>query len=64
MIGGPCKDCEKRTVGCHAKCEVYTEWRSKMDDRRRERLLTADACDYVRTKREKYLHNAHRKNRR
>ena len=22
----PCKDCEKRHVGCHGKCNDYKEW--------------------------------------
>lgn len=23
----PCKDCETRTVGCHARCESYIKFR-------------------------------------
>ena len=22
----PCKGCEKRTVGCHGKCQDYKNW--------------------------------------
>ena len=22
----PCKNCDERAVGCHGKCERYTEW--------------------------------------
>lgn len=22
----PCKDCSQRQVGCHGKCDKYTEW--------------------------------------
>lgn len=22
----PCKDCEYRNIGCHAKCQVYASW--------------------------------------
>ena len=22
----PCKDCEKRYVGCHSKCSDYKDW--------------------------------------
>lgn len=27
----PCKECDKRTVGCHAVCEEYKAFRSKVD---------------------------------
>ena len=30
----PCRDCEERTVGCHAVCEKYIAWRKAIDDRR------------------------------
>lgn len=23
----PCKDCDKRYIGCHGKCSQYKEWR-------------------------------------
>lgn len=23
----PCKECEKRQVGCHSNCTLYTEWK-------------------------------------
>ena len=26
-----CKDCDKRTVGCHGKCEKYAAYREQMD---------------------------------
>lgn len=28
----PCKDCEYRLPGCHAKCEMYKHWRTKYDE--------------------------------
>lgn len=28
----PCKGCDKRVVGCHAVCEEYKVFRSKVDD--------------------------------
>ncbi len=27
----PCKDCERRSVGCHGKCDDYKEWKNKHD---------------------------------
>lgn len=36
----PCKDCEKRTAACHAKCTDYIEWQKwhneKADKERKE----------------------------
>lgn len=34
----PCKDCEKRVVGCHAVCKEYKEWRKKKDKEHKEYL--------------------------
>lgn len=28
-IISPCKDCDKRQVGCHGSCEEYTEYLAK-----------------------------------
>ena len=27
----PCKECEERKVGCHAKCEDYKEWKAEYE---------------------------------
>lgn len=27
----PCKDCQKREVGCHSKCEKYSQKRKEQD---------------------------------
>ena len=29
-MNSPCKGCEKRTIGCHAGCELYAGWKEKM----------------------------------
>lgn len=29
MKRAPCKECEKRYLGCHANCEEYQAWRSE-----------------------------------
>lgn len=31
MKNAPCKDCEKRELGCHARCEDYKEYRKQQD---------------------------------
>lgn len=31
MIQSPCKDCSSRSVGCHASCESYINYRNRMD---------------------------------
>lgn len=49
MTKNPCKDCEKRYLGCHSECEQYLDWKKahqdakdKMDaDRRRGVLKSA-----------------------
>lgn len=45
----PCKGCEKRYVGCHAKCEDYKAYRVPFDEmqekRRRESVVAAMAND-------------------
>lgn len=35
----PCKDCEKRYIGCHAHCDAYQEfdrWRKEIAAKRME----------------------------
>lgn len=40
MIKAPCKDCEKRYVGCHSSCEEYLAF--KKDQREyNEKVLNA-----------------------
>lgn len=33
----PCRDCDKRTIGCHSKCEQYKEWAKENEKLRTER---------------------------
>ena len=28
----PCYNCEFRTIGCHANCDKYNDWRSLMKE--------------------------------
>ena len=51
-----CKDCEKRTLGCHSTCEEYIQFskeRREMLDKMREenRILWNEASDRNRLKR-------------
>ena len=42
----PCKDCEKRTLGCHSTCEEYirfsTERREMLDKMHEEQRILRD----------------------
>ena len=33
----PCKGCDSRYVGCHAKCPEYKDWRAEFDQRKAEK---------------------------
>ena len=28
----PCKDCSNRKIGCHGKCNLYKEYRERLDN--------------------------------
>ena len=52
----PCKDCEKRTPGCHSTCEEYIQFRKERDEmlnkkREESRILWNEAFDRNRAKR-------------
>jgi len=36
-MSAPCKDCERRVVGCHAKCNDYTEYRQECNEANKKR---------------------------
>ena len=38
----PCKDCERRTVGCHSSCPEYQEFRLERDRINHEACLRND----------------------
>ena len=33
-MNAPCKDCERRTLGCHSTCEEYKAYDAKNAERR------------------------------
>lgn len=41
----PCRNCEQRTLGCHANCPDYDGWKAAVEKAReiRKRELEADA---------------------
>lgn len=30
MIMSPCKDCKKRHIGCHDKCDIYLKYKEEI----------------------------------
>ena len=35
MINPPCKNCETRTIGCHAGCEKYKVFQQQQEEKRK-----------------------------
>lgn len=33
----PCKGCDSRYAGCHAKCQAYKDWRMELNQRKAEK---------------------------
>lgn len=53
MIVPPCKDCSKREVGCHCKCEQFKSYKEKKEaenKRKREYLQATYFIDYPKKK--------------
>ena len=36
MAKAPCKDCEKRELGCHGRCEEYAEYKKQNEKAKSE----------------------------
>lgn len=34
MLGSPCKNCQKRQIGCHDRCPEYLEYKRLNDEKR------------------------------
>ena len=43
----PCKDCEKRYIGCHGRCEKYLEFKKANDERLKQKSREIDADQYA-----------------
>lgn len=39
----PCKDCERRKLGCHGRCEPYKEWKKELDAENKARTREYNA---------------------
>lgn len=46
--GVPCRDCEKRQVGCHGKCEAYQHYAAGREAIREEKARKNEAEGYTR----------------
>ena len=69
LFPSPCKDCEKRMVGCHSSCEAYLEakeaYRAGGEAYRREHQGELDAYIYKKEATIKVMmHNHERRGRR
>ena len=42
----PCKGCKDRYVGCHSKCEGYSQWRGEMKDIQKKRTKESKLHTY------------------
>lgn len=38
----PCKGCKRREVGCHGRCDDYSEFRKSLDEEKKSRV--EDQC--------------------
>ena len=42
MIKAPCKGCEDRVLYCHATCEKYLEYRERVDELNKFKMLAKE----------------------
>jgi hypothetical protein len=55
-----CIDCKKRTLGCHATCEDYREYREKLDQANKRKQEDAEYRGYNREKEVAFIHDGTR----
>lgn len=56
----PCYKCEKRSPGCHGKCEHFKAWRAPLDSMREEKTRRRKMDEVVRDgseRRRKWIRN-------
>lgn len=46
-MSGPCKNCEKRVLGCHATCENYNEYKLKNEELKKKKFLDKGVNNYI-----------------
>ena len=39
MIKPPCKNCQKRTIGCHSACPEYLAYRKDLEEKKAKEKL-------------------------
>lgn len=49
----PCKDCNKREIGCHSKCEGYLEFVKWNDERKKAERETQKYYNMFRSRKSK-----------
>ena len=47
MIKSPCLNCPDRTIGCHSKCELYADFRARLDDLNNKKAETKNQTRMV-----------------
>lgn len=47
----PCKDCAKRELGCHSRCDKYKEYEEERRQIRERRLLENEIREITKRKR-------------
>lgn len=58
MNSSPCKNCQIRTLGCHAVCSDYLEWKQKKENelnKRKQELETVDTVVRSILRKNKYV---------
>ena len=43
----PCRDCDKRYLGCHSECADYIDYNNKQQKIRDERAARAEECQRI-----------------
>ena len=46
-LQAPCKDCEKRYLGCHSECADYINYNNKQQKVRDERAARSEECQMI-----------------
>lgn len=60
MKVAPCKDCEKRVVGCHSSCEDFVQWEQEhREEKERLREAKMKSSEYLAYRKEEKDKRAH-----
>ena len=43
----PCRDCDKRYLGCHSECADYIDYNNKQQKIRDERAARSEECQRI-----------------